>query len=219
MSTTAHPRIEPVSIFIVWLFIVSALVGIYLGHFDWFVPKTPFNLMLVAGLLLINLPVDTPQKWAAFAIAFVAGMLVEMLGVASGVIFGIYSYGANLGPKVLAVPLTIGLNWAVLTLSTSMIARQFSSSKYVIIPLGAAVMVGLDVLMEQVSCPLDFWCFEGDHAPLQNYLAWYIVAIALQWSTLRLVPEAAAQRFSQQLILSQAVFFALLYVMLRGAGS
>lgn len=207
--------LEPVAIFIVWLFIGSAIIGIHLGHVQWFIPKTPINLLIGAVLLALVLPMSTAKQWLAFITAFVVGMGVEIAGVATGKIFGIYSYGSNLGPKLLDVPYMIGVYWAVLTFVTSMIARRYARRQYVVAAVGAGLMVALDLLLEQVSCPLDFWCFEGDYAPLRNYVAWYVTALALHMVTLRLVPDLGAERYSRHLFMSQALFMVYLYWLLR----
>ena len=41
-------------------------------------------------------------------------MLTEAIGVNTGLLFGTYEYGANLGFKIFGVPLIIGVNWTVL---------------------------------------------------------------------------------------------------------
>ena len=41
-------------------------------------------------------------------------------------------------------------------------------------------MIFLDLLIEPIAPVLDFWAFEGENAPLQNYIGWTAVAIFLQ---------------------------------------
>lgn len=45
-----------ISIFSIWLVTISGMIGIYLGHVDWFVSKTPMNLILGMILLFWNFP-------------------------------------------------------------------------------------------------------------------------------------------------------------------
>lgn len=207
--------VRNVSIFIVWLFIVSALIGVALGYRDWFIPKTPINLLVGATLLVINLRINHLGAYAAFALAFAVGMGIEMLGVATGKIFGVYNYGGHLGAKLAHVPYMIGLYWAVLTLASSMIARYYTSGPLVTAVIGATIMVMLDYLMEQRSCALDFWCFANDHAPFQNYVAWWLTAFVLHLATLRLLPEQKGRLYSAHLLLSQGTFFVVIYWLIK----
>ena len=88
-------NISVASILVIWLFVISALIGISLGFEDWFIPKTPLNLLIGFGLLIINLDFSSSKAKFTFVIAFVLGMGVEILGVATGEIFGVYYYGDN----------------------------------------------------------------------------------------------------------------------------
>ena len=52
-------------------------------------------------------------------ICYFISMLTEAIGVNTGLLFGTYEYGANLGFKIFGVPLIIGVNWTVLIISTA----------------------------------------------------------------------------------------------------
>jgi bisanhydrobacterioruberin hydratase len=166
----------PVSIFLVWLFHVSAVVGIFLGHADWFLPLTPLNLLLCFGLLLWNIPNLNKQDMFLLLVPFSFGMLAEWLGVNFGLIFGEYAYGNNLGPKIWGVPWMIGINWAILVFLTASIAQKISKNLFVSSIIGAVIMVLLDLIIEQVAPQFDFWEFNNNIVPLQNYVGWFVVA-------------------------------------------
>ena len=167
------------SIFIVWLFVISALIGMALGYEAWFIPKTPLNLLIGFGLLLWNTEIDNIKVSAALVIAFVVGMGVEILGVSTGVIFGTYAYGDHLGPKLLDVPYMIGIYWAVLVVITSFIARSIVNHWLIISVIGAGLMVFLDLFIELMAPRFDFWEFADVTAPLSNYIGWFLVAFPL----------------------------------------
>ena len=105
----------PVSIFLVWLISISGIIGIYAGGADWFLPKTPLNLSVNLLLLLWLFPARNYHSLFLWLSVFAIGMGVEIVGVKTGVLFGEYFYGNNLGLKILGVPILIGINWAVLT--------------------------------------------------------------------------------------------------------
>ena len=78
---------------------------------SFFVGLSFFHLLLSFGILLLGRKTHTPTFWLFIGIAFATGMLVEWIGVHTGYLFGSYDYGTVLGPKLLGVPLIIGINW------------------------------------------------------------------------------------------------------------
>ena len=194
------------SIFIVWLFVISALIGLVLGYEAWFIPKTPLNLMIGFALLLWNTQIDNIKVSAALVIAFVVGMGVEIIGVRTGQIFGIYDYGANLGPKLMAVPYIIGIYWAVLVVITSFIARSITQSWLLASAFGAGLMVFLDIFIEMMAPRFDFWEFAIHPVPIQNYVSWFVIAFGLQLLVAKWI-KVSSKAYSLNLYLSQLVFF------------
>ena len=194
------------SIFIVWLFVISALIGMALGYEAWFIPKTPLNLLIGFGLLLWNTEIDSLKVSLALLIAFGVGMGAEILGVATGKIFGTYSYGANLGPKLMDVPYMIGVLWAVLVVITSFMARRISQHWIVISAIGSGLMVLLDLFIEQIAPRFDFWEFAVHPVPIQNYVSWFVIAFGLHLLIAKWIQESS-QSYSLHLYLSQLAFF------------
>jgi len=201
---------QKASIFLVWLFHLSGMIGISIGYEDWFISKTPLNLSVVFGLMLLCYPEKTKQFWIGFFIFFLGGMVVEWGGVHYGLLFGEYKYGSNLGPKIFEVPWFIGLNWAVLTILSGVIASHLSQSKFLRIIIGASLMVFLDFFLE-FSAPLfDFWIFEGGVAPLKNYIAWFGIAVIFHfiYQSLKIKGDT---RLSYHLYGAQLLFFIWFY--------
>ena len=168
---------ENISIFIIWLVTISGVIGIWLGHGDWFLPKTIFNLSLGAAILIWNFPLKNGWKslviWSA---VYLIGMIAEIIGTKTGILFGNYSYGNNLGPKIIGVPPLIGINWIVLTFLTATIARRVIHFKWLSIICGALLMVGLDFFIEPIAPIFDFWSWDEGVAPLKNFIHWFIVS-------------------------------------------
>jgi putative membrane protein len=165
-----------ISVFVIWLFHVSAVIGILLGHADWFLPLTPLNLLLCFGILLWNIPQVNIRDFSVLLIPFAFGMVAEWLGVNFGLIFGDYAYGNNLGPKIWGVPWMIGVNWAILVFLSASIAQKITQNIWVGATIGAALMVLLDLIIEIVAPVFDFWEFNNNIVPLQNYIGWFLVA-------------------------------------------
>lgn len=165
-----------ISIFLVWLFHVSAVIGIKLGHDDWFLPLTPLNLLLCFGVILWNIPNLNAKDMLLLLVPFAFGMVAEWLGVNFGLIFGDYSYGNNLGPKIWGVPWMIGVNWVILVFLSASIAHKFTKNLWMGATIGAALMVLLDLIIEVIAPYFDFWEFNCNVVPLQNYIGWFVVA-------------------------------------------
>lgn len=197
----------PASVFTVWLFVVSALIGIGLGHVAWFIPKTPLNLLIGAVLLFLNFPINNAKTFSIWCFAFLTGMTAEAVGVNTGLLFGDYYYGENLGVKLLGVPLLIGVYWAVLSFITAAVGKKIFSKNVLAALCGAALMVLLDFFMEQLAGRFDFWHFKDGIVPLRNYVTWFIIAFLLQFLLLKSV-KITDFKYSLHLFLSQIAFFA-----------
>lgn len=204
---------QNISIFLIWLFSLSAIIGIYWGYLNWFIPKTPVNLLLGAALLFWNLPINSIRKVSVWLIAFAIGMLVEIIGVQTGDIFGNYYYGENLGLKLMGVPFLIGVNWAVLSFITASISTRLTNKFWGAAFIGASLMVGLDFLLEPMASVFDFWHFENGIVPVQNYLAWFVIALFLQILIRKSIPIRDI-KYSSHLFFSQVIFFGSCYLIL-----
>ena len=199
------------SIFAIWLVTISGMIGIWIGYGDWFLPKTPFNLLLGAALLYWNFPIK--NVWPGiliWSLVYIIGMSVEMIGVNTGLLFGIYWYGENLGLKFINVPLLIGINWVVLTFLTATIAKRFIRNQWIAPSCGAALMVALDFFIEPVAPVFDFWHWNAGYAPLRNFIDWFLVSLVLQVLVKNYVPQVKHPLLLHHFA-SQVVFFVFFY--------
>lgn len=140
---------------------------------------TPYTLVLSAIVLLLN-----HREWNRYFVIFVAfaailGYLIELIGIESKLIFGTYSYGKTLGYKLYGVPIVMGLNWFLMVYSCGMVANLFRFGVFIKSIVGAFLMVILDLSLEPVAVNLDFWTWENGIIPIQNYIAWFVVAFVL----------------------------------------
>lgn len=202
-----------ISILVIWVFHLSGLLGIKFGDSEWFISATPLNLIISLVLLLMNSS-DSNKTIMMACIAFIIGMFTEILGVNCGLIFGSYIYGEVLGPKFLGVPILIGYNWAMVLITTASISQKLTKNFYSRIFLGIALMLFLDLLMEQVAPILDFWTFDSGTAPLQNYLGWASVSFLLHYIYHKLKIQVN-NNFSNHLYFLQILFFVLLLIKFR----
>lgn len=194
------------ALWVIWIFHISALIGISFGFEAWFVAKTPINLVISSILLFLVFPIDTRKKTAVFALLWILGMLAEWVGVKYGILFGSYEYGANLGPKLDGVPYLIGVNWALLSFITARLAQYLFKKSAPQLIFAALLMLVLDFFMEQSAPRFDFWEFNQDLVPLSNYICWLAVALIFQYIIHR-TKITGDIKFSAHLYTAQLVFF------------
>ena len=164
-----------ISIFIIWLFNLSGIVGILSSYSAWFLGYTSLNLLIYVVLIIWNLENISKKVLIAFSIPFFIGFFTEYLGVNYGLLFGTYSYGNNLGIKIWGVPLMICVNWGLLTIITADLSRVINKNIFVRSLLGGLLMMILDLIIEVSAPRFDFWQFENNTVPLKNYIAWFII--------------------------------------------
>jgi len=217
-----------IPIFIALLFHVTGLLGIlFTPYKDWFIYSTPI-VLLTMFLLLTNTLIKSFKEYILFFfIAFVIGMVTEIIGVNTGLLFGAYQYGQVLGPKLYGVPLLIGLNWFVIVFCSGAILTQgievlqnkldikiteLASTIFVVIG-GATIATCFDFILEPVAVKLNFWSWENGQIPLLNYLCWFIISAILLGVKMR-IKKITPNKFATSLLIIQAVFFLMLNLFL-----
>ena len=201
-----------ISLFGLWLVTISGILGIWLGDSDWFLSKTPFNLLLCLFLTLWNFPLKNGWKSILlWSLLYLLGMGVELVGVHTSLLFGKYHYGNNLGPKIAGVPLLIGVNWMILTFITGSICRRFIAQKWLVILCSALLMVTLDFFIEVNAPRFDFWYWDIGYPPLRNFIDWFIIAVIMQ-TILHNELYTKKHPFPLHHFASQLLFFAFFYV-------
>ena len=145
---------------------------------DLFLFLVPLNLLMNLALLFIyHGKIDVRFAWKA-ALIFIAGILVEVAGVNTGLIFGSYSYGPTLGPKIFHTPVMIGVNWLMLVYASLVITSRFIESRYFRVLIAAVLMVVYDFALEPSAIDMNMWDW-GGAVPMQNYIAWLVISFLL----------------------------------------
>jgi len=209
-----YQRKEDIFIFVLYSFYAVGIVGHVLDKtYPYMMVLTPF-VLLVFGLAVLLSTTDLDYKLLLWClVAYVFTFSVETLGVQSGMIFGQYHYGNTLGIKLVDVPLVIGFNWVIVVLGAIAIARRISSKKLHSALLAALFTVGFDVPLEIVAVNLDYWHWTQGFVPMQNYVAWFvvafIVALSFNYLSLKIKGKVIIHYF-----VIQFIFFVLLDIMI-----
>ncbi|MBN2738676.1 MAG: carotenoid biosynthesis protein [Spirochaetales bacterium] len=195
------------------------VVGIILHIIPWTLETmkwlTPFVLFFFGFLSLFMSGLwSKPRFLIWLALCFVMTLVLEIVGVATSMVFGSYYYGEVLGYKFFEVPLVIGLNWVVVILGF----LQFSIFLFknpVLRALTAAILsLGFDFIMEPVAVNLGYWTWDNGIIPLQNYLAWFMIALVFSFFYLAFVrtEHESGKNFPCYYVAFQCVFFIALRI-------
>lgn len=174
---------------------------------------TPLALLLGVYLLAVFHNKYSVSSIVVFALIFILGFSVELIGVNTGIIFGSYSYGKTLGPGIYNTPLMIGVNWLFLIYTISSVTESLKIPAIPKILLSSAMMVVYDIVMEHVAPEMDMWSWEGSVIPLKNYAAWFIIS-AVFFSLLKIFKTDTRNPIAWVLLLCQFLFFCFLLIIL-----
>lgn len=189
----------------IWVFYSVGIIGIGIPWSrNFFTCLIPLNF-LVAFVVLIITDRSDLKRLLPFAVAvFVLGFIIEAFGVNTGIIFGDYSYGKSLGPKLFGTPVIIGWNWLMLVYCTTRIASGMTANRYFISFLATVLMVIYDMALESPAGILDMWNWDWSNVPMQNFLAWFIIAWifngALQIRRIKIENQVAGTLYTAQLL-------------------
>lgn len=103
-----------------------------------------FNLILSFLIIVFARGQRRKDFYVFLAASWLVGFAVEWIGIHTGLLFGDYSYGENLGIKFLDVPFVIGFNWGLVTISAAALANRISKNKKWTPLIAAILMVALD---------------------------------------------------------------------------
>jgi len=130
---------------------------------------------------------------ALVAVTAGGGLLVELLGVHTGVPFGRYAYGTALGPRLSGVPLVIPLAWTWMAWPAWLAAGVLVQRPGPRVALAGLGLAAWDLFLDPQMVAAGYWHWTDPHpalpgvptVPLTNYLGWLAVAVLLM-ATLQL---------------------------------
>lgn len=168
------------------------------------------------------------------------GLLVEIVGLATGFPFGRYQYGDGLGPALAGTPLVIGLAWTMMAWPCWLAAGRLTRHRGRRIVAAAWALAAWDLFLDPQMVGEGYWRWTDPRpglpgvygVPLTNYLGWLLVALVLMSVFSRLadahrevpdpldaVPIALLGWVYVSSILAHTLFFGLPYAALWGAAA
>jgi len=204
---------ETVIFFIV--FYVVGITGMLLPFsFQFFTRLIPFALVLSAAGLYFFHSKFNGTTITVYLTIYISAFVFETIGVNTGTIFGLYYYGKSLGFSVMNTPVIIGLNWLLLVYLTSSVLEKTKWPVAIQVPVASLLMVGYDLIIEQVAPLLDMWHWVYNAVPVRNYIAWFILAVVFH-SLLKIFKINTKNRLAAVILICQTVFFLVLLVTLK----
>ena len=197
------------------IFFSVGLVGMLLPATNsFFLQLTPLALLLCFTVLALSDESKQRGKLIVYLLfIFIVSYFIEVVGVHTGVIFGVYSYGENLGVKLWETPLIIGANWFFLVYTTAAIFEKTKMHAIFKILLASLAMLVYDIVMEQVAPRMDMWSWKEVAVPLQNYATWFLIAVAFHIG-LKLMKIKIKNNLALAVLLCQFTLFLFLYLFL-----
>jgi putative membrane protein len=145
-----------------------------------------------------------------FSVILIAGFLVEVVGVSTGIIFGGYSYTNVLGFQLFNTPIILGFNWAMLVYMAYVIVDKLKINEWQKVVLSAVILVIYDLVLEPFAIFYGLWKWDAINPPVQNYIAWFVISILFMFlvrsSKIKITNPVAIPLF-----LIQFLFFSVLY--------
>lgn len=173
-------RVQVCGLIIVILYLVGFWGFTSPGYSNLFEKLVPYHLLTVFGILIITHPHRNSDFIKFLVTTYIAGFVIELLGVYTGAIFGNYSYGYTLGFKVADIPLIIGINWIIMIYSTGVFVREFSIRSRVLRAIfGATLLTVVDFFMEPIAVRHDYWSWQDFDIPIQNSVAWFLFSFVM----------------------------------------
>lgn len=163
--------------FLIWFYLIGVAGLLIPASSGFFILLTPLALLMNFGLLMLHHRTGFKTKTVlAFFFIFIAGFIVEVIGVQTGIVFGNYTYGNGLGLKIWDTPVLIGMNWLLLIYTTGTIVQNIKIPPFLRIAAGASMMLVYDLVLEQVAPKMNMWSWQNDRVPIENYITWWLVA-------------------------------------------
>jgi bisanhydrobacterioruberin hydratase len=173
---------------------------------------TPFHLLSSFVFLILTQENRAGSFWKFVILTVSVGYFIEVLGVKTQMIFGAYQYQTTLGLKILDVPPMIGINWFLMVFCAGILIEKITKKSSTIIlktTLGAILLTVFDYIAEPVAISQNMWTWTFGTPPLQNYIAWFIVAFILLFAFFKL-KFTKNNPLGVALFIFQLLFFAVL---------
>ncbi|MGE4287323.1 MAG: carotenoid biosynthesis protein [Salinivirgaceae bacterium] len=205
------PNVNKVQRFLIIFYLIGTLGFMLPLTRSFFIQLIPLALLLNVFLLVYFHKPNSLQNYAVMILIAFLGFAIEVVGVKTGLLFGEYSYGTALGPKLMGVPLLIGINWFFLTYAASVVVGKMFRNTWSQMLSASSMVVIYDFVMEPVAVSTGMWYWQSGIIPVQNYLMWFITAAFFVFLFSKFVKNSRNPMALPILVL-QFLFFSVLHL-------
>jgi putative membrane protein len=118
---------------------------------------------------------------ALFVITALGGLLVEAVGVSTGLPFGEYDYRESLGAQLLGVPVVVALAWTMMAYPAYAVSRVLGGGWLRRALSGGWALAAWDLFLDPQMVQAGHWQWRDSGPalagiPVSNHIAWFAVA-------------------------------------------
>ena len=168
------------------------IIGLNYAPYQKLFESLAYINLLLSFALVIGFHTPLNKGLVLFCIAsFTIGMVAEVVGVNTGYPFGKYYYTQAFGMQWYQVPFIIGVNWILLSYVSGMVMNGYFDSVLQRVIAASILMVAIDILLESFATRHHFWVWQQGSPPYQNYLAWFLISLLIQFIFQNFVPHGS----------------------------
>jgi putative membrane protein len=129
------------------------------------------------------------------SIALITTIVVEIIGVKTGIPFGTYEYDpARLGLTVFQVPLLIPFAWFMMLYPAWLVVNDLVKAKIPAVLLSALLMASWDLYLDPQMVNEGYWTWfisgaPSQEIPISNFVGWFVTAAIIFTLVSRFVGE------------------------------
>lgn len=136
------------------------------------------RLPLISGLL----PITDKKSVILISLLIIYTYSIEIIGINTGLPYGNFEYGVNLGPMFMDVPIALPLFFIPLVFNAYLLCInlfEFSSNRFLRYIIIIIIVVVIDMVLDPAAVSIGFWSYENGiyyGVPLLNYIGWILSA-------------------------------------------
>jgi putative membrane protein len=139
---------------------------------------------------------------AMVAVTAVGGLVAELVGTQTGLLFGDYTYSDALGPALVGtVPVAVPLAWTMMAYPAYVVGTTLARPAWLVGLVGGWVLMAWDLFLDPMMVDLGAWTWQSTDPevpgvpgiPATNFAGWFVVG-TLMVGALALLPRLRAPR-------------------------